>query len=175
MKIKNIITAVALSVGLVATANARVSQTDVQTIMKNITAQTGDTNIKIIYDSSTDINAYASCGNTITVTKGAMDELSTDEMAFVLGHELGHIKLGHVPHKNFLGHCTGGNYVWKNSEADADRFSLAVISKAKYDACKGGSGFFMLLSRKYGNLGGPADPHPTNKFRLQQVEEYSCS
>ena len=49
-------------------------------------------------DSDPRIAAYANGVNRpyITVSYGAIERLEKDELLFVLGHELGHIKSGHV-------------------------------------------------------------------------------
>ncbi len=53
--------------------------------------------IRIVYDASTQVNASAS-GSTLTVNAGLMNALEDDaHLAFVLGHELGHIAARHSP------------------------------------------------------------------------------
>ena len=42
-----------------------------------------------------DINAFASPDGSIRVYSGLMDKMSDDELSYVIGHEIGHIKLGH--------------------------------------------------------------------------------
>lgn len=41
------------------------------------------------------INAFASPDGSIRVYSGLMDKLTDDELSYVIGHEIGHIKLGH--------------------------------------------------------------------------------
>lgn len=167
----------ALTLSIVTTANASVSKDEVIDITNRL-SQLTKTKINLHFDNSTAVNAWATCGNHVTVTKGAMDSLKRDEMMFVIGHEIGHIKLGHVGVEYYsplkgVG-CVNANYEFKKSESDADYFSLDVMKKGGYDACSGGAGFFHFMMREYGSEGDPTDPHTSSKFRLQQVEEYAC-
>jgi metalloprotease len=47
-----------------------------------------------VYMSDT-VNAFAMADGTVRVYSGLMDLMSDDELRFVLGHEIGHVKLGH--------------------------------------------------------------------------------
>lgn len=47
-----------------------------------------------VYDSR-EINAFAMADGTIRVYRGLLDKFSDDEVRFVIGHEIGHVKLGH--------------------------------------------------------------------------------
>ena len=47
-----------------------------------------------VYMSDT-INAFAMADGTVRVYSGLMDLMSDDELRFVIGHEIGHVKLGH--------------------------------------------------------------------------------
>jgi len=46
-----------------------------------------------------DINAFAMADGTVRVYTGLMDLMSDDELLFVLGHEIGHVELGHSKNK----------------------------------------------------------------------------
>ncbi|MDR2711051.1 MAG: M48 family metalloprotease, partial [Burkholderiales bacterium] len=43
----------------------------------------------------TDVNAFATPDGSVRVFKGLMDKMTDDEIRFVIGHEVGHVKLGH--------------------------------------------------------------------------------
>jgi len=43
-----------------------------------------------------DMNAFAMPNGTVRVYSGLMDKLTDDEVRFVIGHEVGHVKLGHT-------------------------------------------------------------------------------
>ncbi|MCL2644801.1 MAG: M48 family metallopeptidase [Betaproteobacteria bacterium] len=42
-----------------------------------------------------DVNAFATPDGSIRVFSGLMDMMTDDELLFVIGHEIGHVKLGH--------------------------------------------------------------------------------
>jgi len=43
-----------------------------------------------------EMNAFAMPNGTVRVYSGLMDKLTDDEVRFVIGHEVGHVKLGHT-------------------------------------------------------------------------------
>jgi len=47
-----------------------------------------------VYMSDT-VNAFALSNGTVRVYSGLMDLMTDDELRFVIGHEIGHVKLGH--------------------------------------------------------------------------------
>lgn len=53
-----------------------------------------NSNINLYMDEDMSINAYASGSNSITVTRGAMEFLSEEQLKGVLAHEFGHIVHG---------------------------------------------------------------------------------
>lgn len=44
---------------------------------------------------SNEMNAFAMANGTVRVYQGLMNKLTDDELRFVIGHEIGHVKLGH--------------------------------------------------------------------------------
>jgi metalloprotease len=44
----------------------------------------------------TDINAFAMANGTIRIFAGLMDKFTDDEVLYVIGHEIGHVKAGHT-------------------------------------------------------------------------------
>jgi metalloprotease len=44
----------------------------------------------------TDVNAFAMANGTIRVFAGLMDKFTDDEVRYVIGHEIGHVKAGHT-------------------------------------------------------------------------------
>jgi putative metalloprotease len=44
----------------------------------------------------TDVNAFAMANGTIRIFAGLMDKFTDDEIRYVIGHEIGHVKLGHT-------------------------------------------------------------------------------
>lgn len=47
------------------------------------------------YDSN-EINAFACANGSVRIYSGLMDAMTDDEIRYVIGHEIGHIKLGHT-------------------------------------------------------------------------------
>ncbi len=44
----------------------------------------------------TDVNAFAMANGTIRIFAGLMDKFTDDEVRYVIGHEIGHVKAGHT-------------------------------------------------------------------------------
>lgn len=101
------------------------------------------------------VNAFT-LGGEIYVTHALLDEVeSTDELACVIGHEIGHNELGHVADRlkevelaqgifgeeagaavaGFVGLLTMGFN--QHSEAEADLYGIDLALAAGYDACRG--------------------------------------
>jgi len=47
-----------------------------------------------VYEAS-DVNAFSLANGTIRVYSGLLDDMTDDEVLYVIGHEIGHVKLGH--------------------------------------------------------------------------------
>jgi predicted Zn-dependent protease len=144
-------------------------------------------------------NAVALPGGVIAVTQGLLETVeSENELAFVLGHELGHFR--NRDHLRGLGRgiafslllvavgAGGGSSAVelaslagqfaqrgfdRDQEIEADRFGLALLA-AEYGHVSGAEAFFEHLPE----LGGPLDgelvsyfsTHPLNADRLQALQ-----
>jgi predicted Zn-dependent protease len=101
------------------------------------------------------VNAFT-LGGEIYVTNALLDEAeSIDELACILGHEIGHNELDHVANKlkeveiaqgifgeeagaavaTFVGLLTMGFN--QHNEAEADLYGIDLALAAGYDACRG--------------------------------------
>lgn len=143
------------------------------------------------------INAFALADGSIRVYSGLMDMMSNDELLFIIGHEVGHVKLGH--HKKALqmaytasaakkgaaaqGGTTGalagsvlGDFAEKlinaqfsqSEERDADDYGLEFLKKNKYKAKAGASAL-----QKLADLGGKHSifsSHPDPGKRAKRIE-----
>jgi len=143
-------------------------------------------------------NAVALPGGVIAVTRGLLEKVeSENELAFVLGHELGHFR--NRDHLRGLGRGIafslllvavgvggGGSAVElaslagqfaqrgfdREQEIEADRFGLALLA-AEYGHVSGAAAFFEHLSE----LGGPGEgalasyfsTHPLHADRIQAL------
>lgn len=57
---------------------------------------------------SPEVNAFSLADGTIRVHSGLMDKCSDEEVLAVIGHEIGHIKLGHSKDRVRMAHATSG-------------------------------------------------------------------
>lgn len=146
-------------------------------------------------------NAFAFPGGTIGVTTGLLDSLDQEiEVAFVIGHELGHFR--NRDHLQGMGRAIGfrillamifgagdgaetfGNMIEfilqrgysQEVEREADRFGLELVH-AVYGKTQGVDRLFQLLSE------GETMPawaymfatHPSPKSRIRDLESYAAS
>lgn len=143
-------------------------------------------------------NAFAIPGGSIGVTRGLLDVLTDDiEIAFVIGHELGHFK--NRDHLQGLGRATGYslmlavlfdvgagsdsfgdivNFVMERSysqerEKRADRFGLKLVYAA-YGRVQGTERLFKLLLDKHSlpNWAYMFSTHPSPESRIMALKKY---
>jgi len=142
-------------------------------------------------------NAFALPGGAIMVTSGLIAKAeSENELAFVLGHELGHFR--HRDHLKALGRGVlfnlilsmagmgGGESVSllgttgllterhfsRDQESAADRFGLELLYR-EYGHVAGGTDFFKRLRQEVegGNLTKYADTHPVTAERVADLQK----
>lgn len=142
-------------------------------------------------------NALALPGGLVVVTTGLLDDAeSENELAFVLGHELGHFR--HRDHLRGLGRGLafgllavvldvggGDGGTWlaragasladrrydRNQERAADRFGLELVA-AEYGHVAGAKAFFERLQRSEGERRASAytSTHPLTRDRIADLE-----
>lgn len=118
-------------------------------------------NYNLRLSQSTAINAYAD-GRNITVTTGMMEFTQSDaELALIVGHELGHNTMGHVP-KAILNYILsfGGTRYTRPFESEADYVGLYYLVRAGYSP-KGVEDFWQRLSTVAPKSIHLAKTHPT--------------
>lgn len=104
----------------------------------------GLSKVKLYYESC-DVTAYAS-GNSVTLCYEGLSEVrNDDELARLLGHELGHIALGH--RRSSISH-----------EYAADAMAAQYMRAAHYNICRGAK----LLKRRNNP---ESDDHPSDYSR----------
>jgi hypothetical protein len=100
------------------------------------------------YDPTSDIDAYWT-GYYVVVTQGLLDSVrNNNEMAVILGHELGHYQQAH----------------WSDSKTNellADRLGFTFAVKAGYSGCKG---MRWILRNGYEN-----SDHPSGRDRYNRL------
>ncbi len=148
-------------------------------------------------------NAFALPGGWIGVTQGLLDEVeSENELAFVLGHEIGHFR--NRDHLRGLGRgvalsivlagvgMTGAGVAGdiaslagalaqrgfdRDQESDADRFGVDLIV-AEYGHAGGAGQFFRRMPDAGDGIAGEIESylstHPLSEERIGEIEEYAA-
>lgn len=137
---------------------------------------------------------------TVRVYSGLMDKMNDDEVRFVIGHEIGHVKLGHTKKAMQLAYATSaarkgaagsGNAVAANlseselggfaeavvnaqfsqsQESDADAYSVGFLKRHNYNV-QGGSAALRKLAELYGNDSSLLGSHPAPGDRAVKLEK----
>lgn len=112
------------------------------------------------------INAWTD-GDSVYITTGMLNfTKSSDEIAFVLGHELGHIVLGH-----FL--CSE-EFISTINERNADKYGAYLAIRAGYNVCAG-KDIWKRMVDQYGAGEGASDGiHPPNIDRENSLDFPEC-
>jgi predicted Zn-dependent protease len=156
--------------------------------------------MNFIVVKGTDANAFSVPGGNIYVTEALLkDAENEEELANVLGHETGHLVLGHVMdrlHKAQTANVIGtilsifirnattasmvnllGNYAFLNysrsQEYQADHEGVILANKANYNPW-GMIWFFQKLQKLYGNAGFEqyVQDHPSTDDRITRIEAF---
>ena len=147
-----------------------------------------------------DVNAFSVPGGNIYVNEALLGQAENeDELASVLGHETGHLVLGHVMdriHKAQTAQIIGsvlsifihsqatfnlvnflGSYAFLNfsraQEYQADHEGVILAAKAGYNPW-GMVWFFQKLEKLYGNAGFEqyVQDHPATSDRISRIEQF---
>ncbi|MCL2309746.1 MAG: M48 family metalloprotease [Proteobacteria bacterium] len=146
-----------------------------------------------------DINAFATPDGSIRVFAGLMDKMTDDELRFVIGHEIGHVKLGHslkatrtaymasaaakVANANTklnaqqltdLAEKLVNAQFSQSQESESDAYGVALLKRHKYNLAAAESSM-----RKLAELDGTASgasssmfsSHPGSKQRAEKIHE----
>ena len=147
-----------------------------------------------------EVNAFAMADGTVRVYSGLMDKMNDDEVRFVIGHEIGHVKLGHTKKAMQLAYATSaarkgaagsGNAVAANlseselggfaeavvnaqfsqsQESDADAYSVGFLKRHNYNV-QGGPAALRKLADLYGNDSSLLGSHPAPGDRAVKLEK----
>ena len=192
--------AVLLVVVFAASADAAIGKNAVEVAWKRVAAAAGMEPVPIIYESEKSPNAWvkfqSSNNYSVHVTEGLMQVLkSPDEIAGILGHEVGHVKLGHYNKgvQRNVGWSVLGTILGKaggvaeiagavgmtlaesgfsrEQEVDADDFGADLAIKAGYSPW----GLYNAM-KSFKDNGFKTEPsgfnsHPPTDRRLQRLEE----
>ncbi|WP_395680199.1 M48 family metallopeptidase [Dokdonella sp.] len=141
-----------------------------------------------------DVNAFAMANGCVRVMAGLMDIASDDEIRAVIGHEIGHAKLGHTKAKMRTAlmssaaregvAATGGKagaiasselgglaeafinaQFSQKEEGEADKYGYEFMVKHKYDP-----GAMVSMLKKLPAGGGLLSSHPSSPERAKKIE-----
>jgi putative metalloprotease len=147
-----------------------------------------------------DVNAFAMADGTVRVYSGLMDKMNDDEVRFVIGHEIGHVKLGHTKKAMQLAYATSaarkaaagsGNAVAaelstselgefanavanaqfsQSQESDADSYAIGFLKRHNYNV-QGGPAALRKLAELYGNDSSLLSSHPAPGDRAAKLDK----
>ena len=182
--------ALILLLALCGTSSAEISKVTVNKAWKRITKADSFPRISITFEKDSAPNAWVRLsedGNFyVHVTRGLMHLLDTeDEIAGVLGHELGHIRLGHYQSSsipvydmginsdvagNFEGIYGEGNL---NSveESQADDYGVTLLRKARYNPRGLYDAMTKIASKTYVRKRNGFMSEPISRERLEHVAD----
>lgn len=176
---------------LCTSSHAEISKITVNKAWKRITKADNFSRIPINFEKDKDPNAWVKfdeAGNyTVHVTRGLMKILDTeDEIAGVLAHELGHIRLGHYAnnvsalrtrsviginselHTNYHASATSFG---QRQETQADNYSTALLRKARYSPRGLYDALTKLHDKSYVSKPNSFSIHPASRERLANIAD----
>jgi beta-barrel assembly-enhancing protease len=129
---------------------------------------------RVVFSNSPMINA-ATDGQSVTVMRGLVNFLSRDEeLALVVGHELGHNVLGHFQRGRQLGHQAGpfnagAQASMRQFEREADYIGLYFVALAGYDMNSAIQSSQKMASQgPMGDRGSPTHPSQAERYQILQ-------
>ena len=135
---------------------------------------------------TSDVNAWAMANGCVRVYSGLMDMMNDNEIEGVLGHELGHVALGHSLaemkasqlSRSQLGDIAEGAINAKYSrdkESEADDFSFDLLKKRGISTQGLVGSFEKLASLDGGRTQSMFDSHPPSTERAQHIRDRIAS
>ena len=142
-----------------------------------------------------DVNAFAMANGCVRVFAGLMDQFSDDEVRGVIGHEIGHVKLGHSLSKMRTALLTAGaregvaasgkgraseiaasqigglaesvvnSQFSQKEELAADEYGYHFMVRHSYDP-----NAMVSMFKKLGGSGGLVSSHPASPKRAKNIE-----
>lgn len=146
-----------------------------------------------------EVNAFAMADGSVRVYSGLMDKMTDDEVRYVIGHEIGHVSLGHTKKAlqtayatsaaRKVGAATGNGLVAlsdsalgdlaenlvhaqfsQSQESAADQYALKFMKNNKYDT-KAAVSALRKLEKMYGNESSVFSSHPAPGDRADALEK----
>lgn len=170
-----------------------------QTLVNGLDAEDGlKLNFKV-YETQ-EVNAFAMANGTIRVYSGLMDLMSDDEVRYVIGHEIGHVKAGHTKARiqtamrtsalREAASATGGNVSVladsqlgdlfekviraqhsQGNENEADDYAMAFMKRRNYDAKAAVTALEKLAKMSEGSSASWLSTHPAPASRAQRMRD----
>jgi beta-barrel assembly-enhancing protease len=129
---------------------------------------------RVVFSNSPMINA-ATDGNSVTIMRGLVNFLSRDEeLALVVGHELGHNVLNHFQRGRALGHQagpfnSGAQASMRQFEREADYIGLYFVALSGYDMNTAiQSSQRMAATTPMGDRGSATHPSQAERYAVLQ-------
>lgn len=148
----------------------------------------------------TDVNAFAMANGTIRVFAGLMDKFTDDEIRYVIGHEIGHVKHGHTKKRmqaalrlqalQKAGSAVGGTVGQlskselgalftdvitaqhsQGNEKEADDYALAFMRAKNYDAMACVTALDKLAAMDSGGGLPWLQTHPSPQARSKRLKK----
>lgn len=145
------------------------------------------------------VNAFAMANGTVRIYSGLMDKFTDDEVRYVIGHEIGHVKAGHTKSRmqtalrtsalrNAVGAAggTAGTIAdsqlgalfeqviksqhSQNNEREADDYAMRFMKKNKYAPQACVSALEKLAAMSGGGDTSWLSTHPSPKERAQRMK-----
>jgi len=158
---------------------------------KILSANNLPTKVTFVFSQEDDVNAYANIDNEVHVYKGLLDIVETDdELAGVIGHEIGHIVNSHIQKQTIWGTiaqsivaaikkpfvskvATGAEALSmlklsRSAEYEADLTGVDLMIGAGYNP----QGMLSLLNKIAQNYIDVIQTHPSGNKRLENVYDY---
>lgn len=155
-------------------------------------------NFKVYLDK--EVNAFAMADGTVRVYSGLLDKMTDDEVRYVIGHEIGHVKLGHSKKAMQVAYAASaarkaaagsGNanvaafsesemgelseqilhaQFSQSQESDADAYAVEFLKRHNYKLDAAPSAL-RKLAALYGNDSSVLSSHPAAGDRADKVEK----
>ena len=131
-----------------------------------------------------EFNAFVTGGTYVFAYLGFMEDCNDDEVAAVIGHEIGHVVANHSFEKQSYmiaaeladaknlkkeGYAEGFN---RNQEAEADRIGVMYMALAGYDP-QAASTVWVRMMQKHGDQAYMTRTHPMNDQRARNNAHYA--
>ncbi|MCL2076222.1 MAG: M48 family metalloprotease [Betaproteobacteria bacterium] len=148
---------------------------------------------------SDEVNAFATPDGSIRVFSGLMDIMNDDELRFIIGHEIGHAKLGHSLNRTRTAYMAsaaakmaksskmeaktlvdlGEKFVnaqySQSNEFEADAYGVEFMKRNKYNLPAAESAMRKLAEMDQGSGGASSifSTHPDSKTRADRIKAQS--